>query len=110
MNDSLLEKYKKEFKREISKTTISADNLKKIGISDFALQSEIYLRNFYGEDILMNEELEVEFDPSKKKIEKVDLSKINSVSELSKYIEDVSNSEFDSAVEVMLTKIERNND
>ena len=107
MESSLLDNYKKEFRREISESNITVDCLKGAGVSNFALQSEIYLRRFYGEDILMDEELEVEIDLSKKKIEKVDLKKINSVSELTKYIDDISKSEFDSAVEVLLTKINR---
>ena len=107
MENSLLDNYKKEFRSEIANASISVDNLKSVGISNFTLQSEIYLRKFYGEDILMDDDLEVEIDLSKKKIEKVDLKKINSVSELTKYIDDISKSEFDSAVEVLLTKINR---
>ena len=110
MDNILLDNYKKEFRREISKASITADSLKKLGVSDFVLQSEIYLRQFYGEDVLMDEELEVDIDLSKRKIEKVDLKKINSVSELTKYIDDISKSEFDSAVEILLTKIERDDE
>ena len=110
MDENLLNKYKKEFRQEILQTNISIDNLKKIGVSDFTLLSEIFLRKYYGDDILLEEETETEIDLSKKKIEKVDLQKINSVSELSKYIEDISKSEFDSNVEMLLTKIENDDD
>ena len=109
MDNNLIDKYKREFRSEIANTNILADNLKKIGVTDFALQSEVYLRKYYGEDILMEEDVEVEIDLSKKKIEKVDLKKINSVSELTKYIDEIPRSEFDKNVEIMLTKIEKDN-
>lgn len=110
MDNNLINKYKSEFRSEIANSKVSVDELKKMGVTDFALQSEIFLRKHYGEDILMEDDVVVEVDVSKKKIEKVDLKKISSVSELTKYIDEIPRSEFDRNVELMLTKVEKNND
>ena len=79
MENNLINDFKNEFNIEVSSKNISAQDLKKSGVSDLVLKSEIYLKKYYGEDILLNEEAETVVDVSQTKIEKVDLNEINKI-------------------------------
>ncbi|MBQ8425994.1 MAG: hypothetical protein IJX17_08285 [Clostridia bacterium] len=104
MDNNLVDDLKNEFSIEVENHKISAQDLKKFGVSDIVLKSEIYLKKYYGEDILLNEEAETVVDVSQTKIEKVDLNEINKISELTKMIDDVSNTDFDRFVEYLSSK------
>lgn len=104
MENSLLSDLKKEFCIEIKNNVVTLQELKKMGVSDFALKSEIFLRNLYGEDILINEEIEKMVDITKQKVEKVDLTEISKISEVTKMVDDVSNTDFDRFVEYLNSK------
>ena len=110
MEENIIDTYKKEFRKEIKNENITIETLKKNGVSDFTLLSETYLRKFYGDKILFDKQVASDIDITKKKVEKVDLSKLNVASELAKYINSLSSSEFDTNVDLILTKIEKDDD
>ena len=107
MENDNLTTYKNEFRKEINSENVSIETLKKNGVSDFTLLSEIYLRKFYGDKILFDKQIVNEVDITKKKIEKVDLTKLSVAGELAKYIDGLSDSEFDTNIDLLLTKIDK---
>jgi len=104
MENEVIEDLKNEFYAEYKSKKISVDDLKKAGVSESLLKTEIFLRNIYGDDIILNEEVETVVDLAQKKVEKVDLTEINKISELTKLIDNVSNTDFDRFVEVINSK------
>ena len=104
MDNEIIKDLKNEFYCETKEKNITIEDLKKAGVSELVIKSEIYLKKLYGEDIILIEEAETSIDLSKKKIEKVDLSEINKISEFTKKIDDVSNTDFDRFVEIINSK------
>lgn len=105
MEENFINDLKNEFSDEIKNCQISSKDLKKLGVSENTLLAEIYLKKMYGEDIIIDEDAKGEVDLTKKKIEKIDLNELGKMTELKAYIENISKSDFDEKLDVVLSKI-----
>lgn len=105
MEENFINDLKNEFSDEIKNCQISSKDLKKLGVSENTLLAEIYLKKMYGEDIIIDEDAKGEVDLTKKKIEKIDLNELGKMTELKTYIENISKSDFDEKLDVVLSKI-----
>ena len=109
IDNKIIEDLKNEFYIETKNCNVTAEDLKSAGVSDLVLKSEIYLKSLYGDDIIFDEEVSGEIDLSKKKVEKINLNELNKITELSKFIDSISASEFDKNLEILNAKIARDN-
>ena len=105
MEENFINDLKNEFSDEIKNCQISSKDLKKLGVSENTLLAEIYLKKMYGEDIIIDEDAKSEVDLTKKKIEKIDLNELEKMTELKTYIENISKSDFDEKLDIVLSKI-----
>lgn len=105
MEENFINDLKNEFSDEIKNCQISSKDLKKLGVSENTLLAEIYLKKMYGEDIIIDEDAKGEVDLTKKKIEKIDLNELGKMTELKTYIENISKSDFDEKLDIVLSKI-----
>lgn len=105
MEENFINDLKNEFSDEIKNCQISSKDLKKLGVSENTLLAEIYLKKMYGEDIIIDEDAKSEVDLTKKKIEKIDLNELGKMTELKTYIENISKSDFDEKLDIVLSKI-----
>ena len=75
---------------EINNHHVEVEELKKLGVSEKTLASEIFLRKIYGDEILMNEvpdDLDVK---SKRKVQKVDLTEMEGTKGLKAIDDDIN--------------------
>lgn len=101
---SYLSKIKKEFLEEISATDVSVDALKEANVANSILQAEVSLRGVFGDEIYERKTQAEEIVGEKTviKLNEDDLSFDSQVQEICENLLDV---EFDSAVNVLISKI-----
>ncbi len=91
----LLTTYEQEFSAEIDGQFISIDDLKKCGVSEKTLASELFLRKIYGDDIVKKNTTDFYDTQKTKTVSKVGDDEKNINNELRSILEDIENSEFD---------------
>ncbi|MBR2391252.1 MAG: hypothetical protein IKB06_02040 [Clostridia bacterium] len=102
--EKLTEKYKKDYMYEINNHHVEVEELKKLGVSEKTLASEIFLRKIYGDEILMNEVPDDLDSKSKRKVQKVDLTEMEGTKGLKAIDDDIELSEFDKNFETIVKK------
>lgn len=100
-----IEMFKKEFSDEIESKNVSVDDLQKCKISNSVLQAEVTLRKVFGDEIFVPKKTEEKLDGEKEVIKLSD-EDIAFDSKVREICDNLDNSEFDSHVMVLLSKIE----
>lgn len=95
----LLTEYEKEFESEVAKQYISIEDLKKCGVSEKTLASELFLRKIYGDEIVKRTLSDIIDERQEKRISKVGEDEKNIDVELRNIWNDIENSEFDKNME-----------
>lgn len=101
-NSKLVSDYEKEYANEIASVYISIEDLKKCGISEKTLASELYLRNFYGDEIVKSKLVDDVDEKQQKTVVKIDEAEKSIDNELRQIWNDIENSEFDKNVDTII--------
>ena len=99
-----LAELKKEFFEEISKINIGIDDIKNAKVSKEVLQTEIALRRVFGDEIFEKQKIEDRVD-GEKEIIKLSEEDIAFDSEVQRLTDDLVDAEFETGVNVLLSKI-----
>ena len=75
--------------------------MRKLGISNRVLASEVYLRKLYGDEILISHNSDEVDEKSKRKIVKVEVSEMEKIQGLKNIDEEIVLSEFDKNFEMI---------
>ena len=105
MSKKTLKDYESEFRKEIDNHTIEISHLKKCGVLDVTLSSEVYLRKIYGDEIeVSTASVDENIDEKKKSVQKIGEVEMNTNDEFRSVINDIETSEFDQNLEILLKK------
>ena len=99
--NGFIEKYQKEYMHEINNYRVEVEDLRKLGISNRVLASEVYLRKLYGDEILISHNSYEVDEKSKRKIVKVEVSEMEKIQGLKNIDEEIELSEFDKNFEMI---------
>lgn len=106
MENDLIKESEDEFYFEIREKDIHVNDILALGVSEFVIKEEIFLRKFYGDRFLEFTGRENELvDDSKKSISKVNLDEIEKISIVQELIDNLSRSEFNQNLGSVLAKI-----
>ena len=100
-----LDLIKKEFSEDIEKQIITIDDLKKWGVSKQILQSEIFLRKYFGGEIYSQKKTEEKI-VGEKEVIKLTEEDIAFDSQVREICDNLVDYEFDNNVGVLLSKVE----
>lgn len=92
---TLVQNYEKEYSGEIGKISVDIDQLKKVGVAKETLAGELYLRNFYGDEIVKTSNGDDVSEGLEKKVVKIGEEEKNIDKELKSIWNDIEESEFD---------------
>ena len=98
----LLTEYELEYAGEIANQVISIEDLKKCGISEKTLASELYLRKIYGDEIVKKTIIDDVDDKKEKAVIKIGMDEKNMDHELRSIFNEIENSEFDKNIDAIL--------
>lgn len=100
-----LNNFEKEYYSEIKETEVSLSELKKYGISDKVVSSEMYLYTIYGDEIVTAKIEDSVDEKTKKTVSKIGEDDISSDKGYRTLCDEIENSEFDKNVDVLLTSL-----
>lgn len=104
-----LKKFQKEFLEEICEKELDIVSLKKAKVSDDVLASEIALRKAFGDEIFEKPKVSEEVD-GEKNIVKLTEEDISFDSEVQKICDNLVDVDFETGVNIILSKIEEGAD
>lgn len=100
-----LSNFEKEYYSEIKELDVSLAELKKCGISDKVISSEMYLYAIYGDEIVTSKIIDDVDAKTKKTVSKIGEDDISSDKGYRSICDEIENSEFDKNVDVLLTTL-----
>ena len=101
-NSKIIADYEKEYANEIASVFITIEDLEKCGVSEKTLASELYLRNFYGDEIVKQKLVDDVDDKRQKTVVKIDEAEKDIDNELRQIWNDIESSEFDKNIDTIL--------
>lgn len=99
--EDLIADFEKENLMEINNKIVTVQDLKDHKIKTNTLATEVFLREFYGDEIFESV-TEDNVDESAKKIEKINAEELNGSTEFLNICKEIENEEFDSVVDSVL--------
>lgn len=101
-----LDNFEREYYSEIRDLEVSLSELKKYGVNDKMISSELYLYNIYGDEIVTSKIIDDVDSKQKKTVSKIGDEDIDSDKGYRAICNDIEESEFDKNVEVLLTSLD----
>lgn len=101
-----LENFEKEYYDEIENSNVSIETLEEFGVTKKALSKEVYLRDIYGDEIIVDKVQEKTTNNGKKSVTHLDEDELSLKSEFASIYDSIDGSSFDKNFDLLGIKLD----